>query len=114
MAMPVMSNLNFHCSTIEGKFVVFSSIGAFTYYCLNAYIQWRHDPVILRFDQQPTNIFEIPLPAVSNLLNDFTKLKANFYFQITICPNLKFDKRNFDVKQVLNRYELVGHVDRRK
>jgi hypothetical protein len=47
---------------------VFSSIGAFTYYSLNTYIRWRADPIVLGFEKQLTNIFEIPLPAVRKLL----------------------------------------------
>jgi hypothetical protein len=37
---------------------------AFSYYSLNTYDQWKAKPVILGFDEQLADIFEIPLPAV--------------------------------------------------
>jgi hypothetical protein len=45
--------------------IVFISMGAFTYYSFNTYIRWKNYPVILGFDEQLTDIFEIPFPAVS-------------------------------------------------
>jgi hypothetical protein len=39
-------------------------MGSFTYYSFNAYIRWKEYPVVLGFDEQMADIFEIPFPAV--------------------------------------------------
>jgi hypothetical protein len=44
----------------------------------------------LGFDEQLTEIFEIPFPA------------------ITICSNVKYDKREFDLEYALKRYQKSG------
>jgi hypothetical protein len=46
--------------------VVLLSMGSFTYYSFNAYTRWKDYPVVLGFDEQMEDIFEIPLPAVSS------------------------------------------------
>jgi hypothetical protein len=37
---------------------------AFSYYSFDTYSRWRNKPIILGFDEQLTEIYEIPLPAV--------------------------------------------------
>jgi amiloride-sensitive sodium channel len=63
------------------------SMLAFAYYTSNTYLRWQKSPVILEFDQVPTDIFEIPFPA------------------ITMCPNFRFDKTKFDLHQHLKDYD---------
>jgi hypothetical protein len=46
--------------------------------------------VVLGFDEQLTDIFDIPFPA------------------ITICSNIKFDKREFDLEYALKKYQSTG------
>ncbi len=63
---------------------------AFTYYSINTYTRWKDKPVVLGFDEQLTDIFDIPFPA------------------ITICSNIKFDKREFDLEYALKKYQSTG------
>jgi hypothetical protein len=41
-------------------------MGSFTYYSFNTYIRWKDLPVVLGFDEQMIDVFEIPFPAVSS------------------------------------------------
>jgi hypothetical protein len=41
-------------------------MGSFTYYSFDAYIRWKDYPVVLGFDEQMADIFEIPFPAVNS------------------------------------------------
>ncbi len=57
------------------------------YYTFNTYTRWLERPVILEFDEVPTDVFEIPFPAV------------------TVCPNFVYFKSKLDIHQLLSEYK---------
>jgi hypothetical protein len=46
--------------------IMLISLLAFTYYSLSQYLRWQSTPIVLGFDESLVDVFEIPLPAVSN------------------------------------------------
>jgi amiloride-sensitive sodium channel len=65
---------------------VLISTVAFVYYSFNTYIRWQDHPIILGFDEQVTDIFQIPFPAIS------------------ICSNIKFDVTDINVEDLKEKY----------
>jgi hypothetical protein len=57
------------------------------FFIVNNYYLWKKKPIILGFNEQLTDIFEVPFPAV------------------TICANFKFDKNKIDIQKLLDEYQ---------